>query len=169
MDPGARTAPGVRWSELEGAAPELAAEGRRLLYQFGLGLGFLATIRPDGGPRLHPFCPIVAEGGLWGFIGSSPKRADLRRDGRYAVHSFPPEQVDDEFCVDGHAVEIDDPATIAAVRAAYEAPIQSADEVLFELRIVRALLATYGPRPSWPPTYVRWSASPDGEGALGQR
>jgi hypothetical protein len=49
---------------------------------------------------------------------------------------------------------------IAAVRAAYGAPIQSGDEALFELRIERALLATYGPRPSWPPVYTRWPASP---------
>jgi len=52
----------ARWEDLERQAPELAGHGRRLLYQFGLGLGFLATIRPDGGPRLHPFCPIVADG-----------------------------------------------------------------------------------------------------------
>jgi hypothetical protein len=149
----------ARWAEFERSAPELAEAGRRLLYQFGLGLGFLATIRPSGGPRLHPFCPIVAEGGLWGFIGDSPKRGDLRRDGRYAVHAFPPEEVDDEFCVDGRAVEITSPEVIAAVRAAYGAPIQSGDETLFELRIERALLATYGPRPSWPPVYTRWSAS----------
>src|SRR4051794_7341702 len=78
---GGSTDGGVRWAELEAQAPELAAAGRRLLYQFGLGLGFLATVRPNGGPRLHPFCPIVAEGGLWGFIAPSPKQHDLRRDG----------------------------------------------------------------------------------------
>jgi len=153
------TAGGVRWGDLEQQAPELAAAGRRLLYQFGLGLGFLATVRPSGAPRLHPFCPIVAEGGLWGFIGPSPKQQDLRRDGRYAAHAFPPEEVDDEFCVDGRAVEITAPEVIAAVRAAYGAPIQTGDEALFELRIERALLATYGPRPSWPPVYTRWPAS----------
>jgi hypothetical protein len=146
----------ARWAEFERSAPELAEAGRRLLYQFGLGLGFLATIRPSGGPRLHPFCPIVAEGGLWGFIGDSPKRGDLRRDGRYAVHAFPPESVDDEFAVDGRAREVTDAAVIARVRAAYHAPIQSADEVLSEFDIERALLATYGPRPSWPPVYMRW-------------
>jgi hypothetical protein len=31
--------------------------------------------------------------------------------------------------------------------------------VLFELRIERALLATYGPRPSWPPVYTRWPST----------
>jgi hypothetical protein len=147
----------ARWEDLERDAPELAAHGRRLLYQFGLGLGFLATIRPDGGPRLHPFCPILADGGLWGFIGPSPKRGDLRRDGRCAVHSFPPEDLDDEFYVQARAVEINDAATIAAVRAAYTAPIQGDDEVLFELRPERAMLALYESRPSWPPRYTRWA------------
>ena len=145
-----------RWSELEASAPDLAAAGRKLLYQFGLGLGFLATVRADGAPRLHPFCPIVAIGGLWGFIAPSPKLGDLRRDGRHSVHAFPPEEVDDEFMVAGRAVEVTDPDKVAAVRAAYTAPIQSEDEVLFEFLIDRALLATYGPRPSWPPVYTRW-------------
>ncbi|HKA03379.1 MAG TPA: hypothetical protein VKD67_03590 [Acidimicrobiales bacterium] len=146
----------TRWADFEASAPDMADAGRRLLYQFGLGLGFLATIRPDGGPRLHPFCPIVAAGSLWGFIADSPKLRDLRRDGRYAVHAFPPKHVDDEFVVDGRAAEITDPEVIARVRAAYDAPIQTPDEVLFEFDIERALLATYGARPSWPPTYTRW-------------
>ncbi len=83
------------------SAPDLAESGRGLLYQYGIGLGSLATVRPDGGPRLHPFCPVIAEGGLFAFIVPSPKRADLLRDGRYAIHAFPPEDVDDEFLAMG--------------------------------------------------------------------
>ena len=52
------------WAEFEMAAPELSDEGKRLFYQFGVGLGFLATIREDGGPRLHPVCPVIAADGL---------------------------------------------------------------------------------------------------------
>jgi hypothetical protein len=33
------------------AARMLAEAGGALLYNYGLGLGFLATVRPDGGPR----------------------------------------------------------------------------------------------------------------------
>jgi hypothetical protein len=62
----------TRWAEFEAAMPEMAAEGRKLLYRFGSGLGFLATVRPDGGPRLHPMCPILAEGGLWARYGPRP-------------------------------------------------------------------------------------------------
>jgi hypothetical protein len=149
----------VRWEGFASAEPELAARGHHLLHQYGLGLGFLATVRPDGGPRLHPFCPIVAEGGLWGFIGPSPKRRDLQRDARCAIHSFPPEDVDDEFYVQCHARQVDDEDVVAAVRAAYHAPIQSDAEILFEFEIERALLATYVARPSWPPTYTRWLAT----------
>jgi hypothetical protein len=72
----------VPWADFEAAAPEMAAAGRGLLYQHGIGLAYLATIRPNGGPRLHPFCPILAVGGLWGFINHrSPKGRDLLRDG----------------------------------------------------------------------------------------
>jgi hypothetical protein len=46
----------LTWAEFAHARPELAEAGRRLLYQFGVGLGFLATVRADGGPRLHPMC-----------------------------------------------------------------------------------------------------------------
>lgn len=149
----------ARWSDLEQEAPELAAGGARLLQQYGLGLAFLATIRADGGPRLHPFCPILTDGSLWGFIGESPKLHDLRRDGRFAIHSFPSPDRDDEFYAHGRAVETTDTETNARVRAAYHAPIQEGDDALFELRLERALLALYGPRPSWPPTYTRWRAS----------
>jgi hypothetical protein len=44
----------LRWTEFQRVRPDLAEAGRRLLYQFGVGLAFLATLRADGGPRLHP-------------------------------------------------------------------------------------------------------------------
>jgi hypothetical protein len=69
--------------------PEMAEAGRALLYQFGVGLAFLATTRQDGGPRVHPICPQLYETGLYAFVIPSPKRNDLLRDGRYALHSFP--------------------------------------------------------------------------------
>jgi hypothetical protein len=70
----------VDWKDFESAAPEIAAAGKKLLYQFGLGLAFLATLRRDGAPRLHPICPTVCEGKLCALIGPSPKRGDLKRD-----------------------------------------------------------------------------------------
>lgn len=78
------------------------------MYQFGVGLAFLATVRPDGGPRVHPICPLIAESGLFAFLVSSPKRADLRRDGRYAMHSFPADDNEDAFYLTGRAQLVDD-------------------------------------------------------------
>jgi len=145
------------WAEYEALAPEMAAEGKRLLYQFGLGLGFLGTVRADGGPRMHPICPIVAEGGLYTFLVPSPKERDLRRDGRYALHAYPPAETDDEFYITGQAIEINDADVRAAVEAAYQNSVE-AGHSLFRLDIERALLATYRHRGDWPPTYVRWKA-----------
>lgn len=55
----------ARWADLELALPDMAAHGQRLIYQYGVGLGYLATVRKDGGPRLHPMCPLIVDGGLW--------------------------------------------------------------------------------------------------------
>jgi hypothetical protein len=79
----------ISWGDFKSRQPELARQGAGLLYHFGVGLAFLGTVRADGGPRLHPMCPLLTETGLYGFIVSSPKQADLHRDGRYAVAFFP--------------------------------------------------------------------------------
>lgn len=162
---------GVRWMEFAAASPDIAEGGRKLVYQFGVGLGYLATIRRDGGPRLHPFCPVIAEGGLWGLIAPSPKQGDLLRNGLYAIHTFSPEDKDDEFYVTGTALRCDDPARRAAVRDAYlsTGATTNDDEVYFEFLIERALLAIYKsrtPPDNWPPAYSKWVApSPSSLGA----
>ena len=70
----------VTWREFEQSAPEIADGGRKMLYQFGPGLAFLATVRKDGAPRLHPICPTIVGGALYAFIlHKSPKCSDLRR------------------------------------------------------------------------------------------
>ncbi len=150
----------ARWSDFAREAPDVAREGHRLLTQYGPGLGYLATVRPDGGPRIHPVCPIVVGDGLWVFVGPSPKQGDLRRNGQYALHSFSCEDVDDEFMVAGPARAEDDAAVFDQVMTAYlaQGTTSSGDETLFELGVERALHAEYGPRPSWPPRYARWQA-----------
>ena len=148
------------WQVFEQAAPELAAAGRTLLYQFGPGLGFLATVRRDGGPRVHPICPLIVDGRLVAFIAASPKRADLLRDGRYALHTFPPAERDDEFYVTGCATPVYDTERRAAVSAAVAAQgtTHGDDDTLFEFDIARVLHAAYPPRGpgAWPPAYTRW-------------
>lgn len=47
-------ATGESWSERTVYQPLLASAGSDLLYQFGVGLEFMSTVRHDGGPR-HEF------------------------------------------------------------------------------------------------------------------
>jgi hypothetical protein len=103
-------------------------------------------------------CPHIAEGRLWVFVGApSPKRHDLLRDPRYALHTFPCPDVDDEFYVRGRATPCTDGALIAHVRA--DLPFNSEDDDHpFVLDIERALWSKYEKRPSWPPVYTRWQA-----------
>jgi hypothetical protein len=93
----------VTWGAFRALRPDLAEAGVAHLYRYGVGLAFLATVRPDAGPRLHPMCPIIAGEGLFAFLIPSPKRGDLHRDGRYAMHCYPAEDNDDAFSVTGRA------------------------------------------------------------------
>src|SRR5437660_3084896 len=107
----------VTWKEFAAAEPDLAEVGRSLLFQFKVGLAFLATARKDGAPRLHPLCPVLSNDRLFVFITpASPKRHDLLRDGRYALQTFPqPKPGSDEFYLAGRAILVEDPAARAAV------------------------------------------------------
>ena len=130
----------VTWKEFAEVEPDLADVGRSLLYQFGVGLAFLATVRKDGAPRLHPVCPVFSNDRLFVLITStSPKRRDLLRDGRYALQTFPqPKPGSDEFYVAGQAVPVDDPAARAGIlRDAKH--MADASEIAFELSIDRAM------------------------------
>jgi Pyridoxamine 5'-phosphate oxidase len=103
------------WGELVSAAPELAQAGRRLLYQHGVGLAYLATVGADGGPRVHPVCPLLDDTGLYLFVIPSPKLRDLVRDGRYAMHTFPCEDDESGLFLAGQARQVVDPALRAAL------------------------------------------------------
>lgn len=143
------------WAELEAGAFEIADAGRRLLFHPGFGFGYLATVRADGGPRLHPVNPVIAAGRLWVFVVPSPKLDDLRRDGRFALHSTGAENVDDELYLDGRAREVDDPELRAAVEAACHFAVP-AHHVLVELQIEHVMWAHYASPPRFPPDYRRW-------------
>jgi hypothetical protein len=122
------------WSEFAAEAPELAGCAARLwpgivaLDSSGappvdspcFSISYLATLRRDGAPRLHPFCPILAGGRLFAAIPtSSPKGSDLRRDPRCAIHALPGPE-DDELCIRAVAREVDDDATKSLVRDVVE-------------------------------------------------
>jgi len=150
----------VSWSELEKRTPAIAEAGRKLIHQHNIGLAYLATVRKDGAPRLHPICPTVFEGGLYALIGPTHKQRDLIRDGRFALHSFPCPDVDDEFLVMGRARMIDDAAFRSRVLADLKSKgmTSTEDELLFEFQIDRAMHAAYpGGHGTWPPKYAVWT------------
>ncbi len=150
----------LTWQEFSEARPDIAGPGEKLLFQFGVGLAFIATVRKDGGPRLHPVCPLIWDGHLYVFVvGGSPKRYDLERDGRYALHTFPPAANDDEFYCAGVAEAVVGPKLRQAAAGLAKHNVAD-DEVLFELRIERALHTTWeNPRqPDTRPIYTRWSS-----------
>jgi hypothetical protein len=134
----------VKWSEFAQAEPAMAEAGLAQLFQHGVGLAFLATVRRDGGPRLHPVCPVLSNSRLYLFLlPQSPKRWDLERDGRFALQAFPQPCPDsNEFYVSGMAQRVEDPQSYSAVfsDAKHSA---SRDEVLFELLIERAMLTQW--------------------------
>ena len=99
----------ISWSDFKAQQPELARQGADLLYHYGVGLAFLGTVRADGGPRLHPMCPLLTETGLYAFIVPSPKQRDLHRDGRYVMHSFPLDDNEDAFYLSGVVSHVSHP------------------------------------------------------------
>jgi len=154
----------ITWTEFSRQQPALADAGRRQFYQFGIGLAFLATVRPDGGPRVHPVCPVISDAGLHLLIVAGPKRQDLRRDGRYALHSdaCPPPRQDDGFALAGQAREVTDAAMRQVVRAQVLAERGGTvwpsfgEDAIFELGVERALLtltAADGPFPAGPTSW----------------
>jgi hypothetical protein len=131
------------WSEFVTDDPRLAEAIRLLMQQYGPGLGYLATVRADGGPRVHPVSPVITDEGLFCFVVDSPKRRDLERDGRYALHSFPPEDSDDEAYLAGRARVVTDRAKVARLAGNLRAA-PTVDWRLFEFTVDVAMLARHG-------------------------
>jgi hypothetical protein len=151
----------VTWQDFAAAEPELAETGRALLLQFRVGLAFLATVRRDGGPRMHPVCPVVSGSRLYVLVTpTSPKRDDLLRDGRYALQTFPqPKPGSDEFYLAGRARLVEDPAAHAAIlRDA--AHMADAAETPFELLIERVMHTRWEDplTPQMRPVHRKWRA-----------
>ncbi len=142
----------MSWKTLEQSNPQLAAFGAERLHG---KVAYLATIRKDGTPCVHPMTPIIGEGHFFVFMEpTSPKGHDLRRDGHFAMHC----SVSDisgssgEFSLTGQARLVDDPQLRAlAMRICTYEP--SDRYVLFEFDIERAMATTYEDRG---PVYTHW-------------
>ena len=151
----------MTWSQFLAAAPELAAYGRQRLER---RIAYLATIRSDGSPRVHPVSPLISAGRLLLYMEpTSPKRADLHRDSRYAMHAAVEDNTggEGEFLVRGRAVETIDAVirtqAFEQARASGYTPLDR--YVLFELRIDEAIATIYR---DGEPKRTRWKVpSPD--------
>jgi hypothetical protein len=133
----------MSWQDLVDGNSELATFGAARLS--ASGVAYLATVRKDGSPRVHPVTPIIGEGRLFVFMEpTSPKGFDLQRDGRYAMHG----SVEDteggagEFYLSGRARFVEDaPTRETAVRLSSYDPKDR--YILFELSVDHALGTTY--------------------------
>jgi hypothetical protein len=152
------------WSDFEASAPELASvadllwPGITALHRgerprsgaATFPVAFLATTRPDGSARVHPFCPILAAGRLFAAIPQrSPKGRDLRRDGRCTIHALPGPD-DDELSIRALAREVGaDPAVRASVvRVVGESSVggmieTASNDPIFELDLLQVDVARW--------------------------
>jgi hypothetical protein len=159
----------LSWGDFRRARPDLADAGRGLLYQFGVGLAFLATVRKDGGPRVHPVCPLIVEDRLLAFLVPSPKAYDLHRDRRYALHAFPPATDEDAFYVTGEACVAGDRSLRRSAAVVFfeergwsEPPPGFDDQELFEFRVASCLLTRTTGHGDHEPRHITWRAA-DGQ------
>lgn len=110
-------------------------------------------------------CPVLTGDGLYAFIIPSPKQSDLRRDGRYSLHCYPPPDNEDAFYISGRAVEVRTAALRArladqfvAERDRFPVPPPADDDALFEFMIDRCLLTRTTGHGDTQPTHEIWVA-----------
>jgi hypothetical protein len=156
----------ISWSDFKAQQPELASQGADLMYHYGVGLAFLGTVRADGGPRLHPMCPLLTDSGLYAFIVPSPKQRDLHRDGRYAMHSFPLENNEDAFYLSGVASHVSDPQIrdrlarqFADERSDLALARPGEEQRLFEFQVQAAMLTRTTGHGDPEPQHTIWRAA----------
>jgi hypothetical protein len=146
------------WAEFEAAAPEIARIGRGLLDRHHMA--YLATVRRDGSPRVHPVSPFIIDGRLLvATPPSSPKAGDQRRDGRCMLHALPGDD-DAEFSVRGRAALLGGGPDRDAVLGRAPHWVKR-DDCIFEYDVEEAATAHWvnAGKPGTYPVRDRWSAS----------
>ena len=144
----------IGWGEFTKREPELAKFGAERLTA---APAYLATVRQDGLPRVHPVTPIIGPLGLFLFMEpTSPKGRDLREWGWFALHNGVPDNAGSggEFNVSGRALAVEDTDMWSHVAgAASYTPLDR--YILFELQISEVRCHGYGDVPL--PSTRRWS------------
>jgi hypothetical protein len=155
------------WHDFARAQPQMAQVLRGILE--GIPIAYLATVRKDGSPRVHPFCPVFANGRMFIAVNeNSPKRWDLKNDSRYAMHALPGKWResdsgtigDDEFYATGHVCLVTDEPVRRAVSQAAGHTINASDW-LFELGLDYVMTA-YWEKVGQPGTFAvrnEWRAT----------
>jgi hypothetical protein len=139
----------------EGSVPELAGLcSQRLNGQ----ISYLATIKQNGSPRLHPITPFIGNGMLFMFTEpSSPKIRDLQQDSRYAIHHS---SIGDrplvEVQVCGKAKAIVDPGTRQLSEHVANSSVVTASYALFEFQVSNFLVVEYDQEQK--PIVCRWKS-----------
>jgi hypothetical protein len=132
----------MSWKKLVAEDPDLAEFGQR---RFASRVAYLATVRKDGTPRVHPVTPILGDGNLFVFMDrTSPKGTDLKRTGRYAMHASVENEDggQGEFFISGRAELVEDETfrSLAVEHAGYEV---SDRYILFRFSLEAALSTVY--------------------------
>lgn len=145
----------MSWRIFKQSNPEFAALG---FQQLNRKIAYLATIKKDGAPRLHPVGPFIGNGMLFIFTEpSSPKIRDLQRDKRYAMHSAVSRDGPlIEFLVSGEAQVVTDPVVREQAVSIAAPSIDISRYVLFDFHVARVLLVEYDQ--DHQPMVRRWRA-----------
>ena len=140
----------ANWGEFTRAEPEMAKVLTSLLDW--IPITYLATVRKDGAPRVHPICPIIGSGRMFVAVNeTSPKRHDLKRDRRYALHALP-DKSDAEFYMTGSVTFIEDQQTRDLIAESAGHTVHDSDW-LFEFDIEHAMTAHWE-KQGQPDTYA---------------
>ena len=154
----------ISWAEFKNDNPALTRHGSRLFFtnHASVGHAFIATVRKDGAPRLHPICLVTYNDHLYVLVPpSSPKCSDLRLDGRFALQAFPPpDNVEgEEFLLSGKVVSISDINLRMKLISGTKIQVEES-EILFELLLDRVMYTKLVNRgtPAEYPEHQIWNA-----------
>jgi hypothetical protein len=108
------------WNDVVEAVPELAKDVQGRFE--ATGLGYLATLRTDGAPRISGIEPWFGAGEVWiGSMYEALKAKDLLRDARFSLHaaSVDKDVAEGDARISGiaEAIEPDDPRWAEALAA----------------------------------------------------